>query len=223
MLSNLLRYIGMELRILCRQPADWVQPLLLYVITIALFGFSLSNQANLLKEIGSVVIWVAILFAMLSLSENMLRKDIEEGWLNQLKMCETPLWVFMLGKAIAYWCMVLFGLFISLPIIAVWLYFDLSVLWGIAIVFLIATPALLVTMLFGLSLTVGLPKPSLLLGLILIPICIPLLILGQSAIQNLQSEHWPGFEYALLAAISIVTVMFLPFLSALSLKQTSEE
>lgn len=223
MLAQLQQYIRMELKILLRQPSEWMQPLLLYTITIALFGLTLSNQTELLQEVGGVVIWVAILFAMLSLAENIFRKDIEEGWLSQLKLSQTPLWIFMLGKAIAFWCVIFLGLMISLPIIILWLSFDLAMLSGMALIFMIATPALMVLLLFGLSLTMGLPRPSLLLGLILVPICIPILILGQSAIHQLRLASWPAFELAILGAISIVMVMFLPILSALALKQTSEE
>tara|TARA_R110002110_G_scaffold33533_1_gene114805 strand:+ start:120038 stop:120709 length:672 start_codon:yes stop_codon:yes gene_type:complete len=223
MLKVFFLYIGLELKILCRSRADWIQPLLLYLLTISLFGITLSGEKEILTQVGGVILWVAILFAMLTLSENMLRKDIEEGWLNQLKISPTPLWLFLLGKGVAYWLVIGLGLLASLPIIAVWLYFSLNMALGLAFIYFIATPALVVLLLFGLSLTVGLPKPGLLLGLLLLPLCIPILILGQSAVRVLQANQWPVFESALLGAITIVTVMFLPILSAFSLEQTCDE
>ena len=125
MLKIFFHYVALELKILCRSRADWIQPLLLYLLTISLFGITLSGEKELLSQVGAVVLWVAILFSMLTLSENMLRKDIEEGWLNQLKMSPNPLWLFLLGKGVAYWMVIGFGLIASLPIIAVWLYFSL--------------------------------------------------------------------------------------------------
>ncbi len=222
MLKIFFHYVALELKILCRSRADWIQPLLLYLLTISLFGITLSGEKELLSQVGAVVLWVAILFSMLTLSENMLRKDIEEGWLNQLKMSPNPLWLFLLGKGVAYWMVIGFGLIASLPIIAVWLYFSFNMVIGLAFIYLITTPALIVLLLFGLSLTVGLPKPGLLLGLLLLPLCIPVLILGQSAVRVLQTNQWPSFECALLGAITIITVMFLPVLSAFSLEQTCD-
>jgi len=222
MLKIFFHAVSLELKILCRNRADWIQPLLLYLLTISLFGITLSGEKEVLSRIAAVILWIAILFSMLTLSENMLRKDIEEGWLNQLKLSPNPLWLFLLGKGAAYWVVIGLGLLASLPIIGIWLCFNINMALGLAFVYFITIPALIALLLFGLSLTVGLPKPGLLLGLLLLPLCIPVLILGQSAVRALQVNQWPTFECALLGAIAIITVMFLPILSALSLEQTCE-
>lgn len=223
MIKVLAHYFTVELKLMLRNKGDWIPVLLLYSLTIALFGFSLSRETELLIRVSPVVIWVAVLFSMLTMSELALRKDLEEGWLSQLKLSPYPLWLFMLSKALAYWLLLGLGFIVLLPLVSFWLYFDASLAIGLGIVFLITTPALILLMMLAASLTVGLPQPGLLLGLLLLPLYTPILILGQSAVATLQLMQKPIFEGALLAAISILCALFLPFLCSLTLQQTSED
>lgn len=224
MFRSFLAYIQVEFNILLRNKGEWLHVLLFYAITLALFGFSMTQTAALPAAVGGAVLWVALLFSMLSLSHSVLRKDLEEGWLEQLKLTPYPLWLFLLAKMIAHWLTVGLGLLILLPLGLIWLNFPLSLLWGFGIIYLLATPALMMMVLFGASLTLGLPQPGMLIGVMLLPLYVPVLILGQSALQVLhQGGPWPAFESALLAALSIVSIVCLPYFSALSLQQTSED
>lgn len=211
-----------EILLLLRNKGGWVPVLLLYSLTIALFAFSLSKNQALLLAAGPAIIWVAVLFSMLTLSELTLRKDVDEGWLSQLKLSGQPLWLFILAKGLAFWLILSSGFLLLLPVVAFWLYLKFSILIGIGFIYLITLPSLILLMLLGVSLTVGLPQPGLLLGLLLLPLYVPILILGQSAVATFQYGQWPGFEVGFLGAISMMSILFLPLLTDLTLQQARE-
>lgn len=223
MLRMLAQSFQYEWLLFARRKADWIPVLLLFGLTVVLFGFSLSNHREILAEVGPTIIWVSILFSMLSLSELTLRKDVQEGWITQLRLSAQPLWVYILAKAIAFWSLLTLSFILMLPIILSWLYLDLNMVGGMLIIYTIATPALILIMMLGSALTVGLPQPGLLLGLLLLPLYVPILILGQSALQGIQNEQWPRFESALLGALSLVCIICLPYLIDVTLQHTSEE
>lgn len=212
-----------ELILLMRNKGDWIPVLLLFSLTIVLFGFSLSQEKTLLSQASPTIIWVAILFSMLSLSELTFRKDLEEGWLSQIRLSGNPLWLFVYSKALAFWALLSFSFVVLLPISILWLYLEPNLILPVLFIYFITTPALIFIMLLGVALTIGLPQPGLLLGLLLLPLYIPILILGQSATAALQYHNWPAFECAMLAAVSIVCIIFAPFLIGLTLQQTSEQ
>lgn len=222
MLMTFIETLKYEILLLLRNKGGWVPVLLLYSLTIALFAFSLSKNQALLLAAGPAIIWVAVLFSMLTLSELTLRKDVDEGWLSQLKLSGQPLWLFILAKGLAFWLILSSGFLLLLPVVAFWLYLKFSILIGIGFIYLITLPSLILLMLLGVSLTVGLPQPGLLLGLLLLPLYVPILILGQSAVATFQYGQWPGFEVGFLGAISMMSILFLPLLTDLTLQQARE-
>lgn len=223
MIQNPLRQVFMfEWMLLLRNRADWIPVILIYSITIALFGFCLSREQDVLRAANSVILWVSILLSMLTMGEFCFRKDAEEGWLTQLRMSATPLWMVVLGKALAFWCLLSIGFVLTMPVIAMWIYLPMAAVLPTVLVYSITLPALIFLMMLGVALTVGLPQPGLLLGLILLPLYLPILILGQSAVQTIQLLSWPVVELCLLGAISILCTLFLPMLTALTLQQSSE-
>ena len=92
-----------ELKLLARQKADWVNPLLFFIIILTLFPLGVGAKPNLLREIAPGVIWIAALLSVLLGAERQFRQDYRDGVLEQLVAARAPLLGYSLGKIAAGW------------------------------------------------------------------------------------------------------------------------
>jgi heme exporter protein B len=113
-----------DLRIALRRRADSAAALVFFVIVVSLFPLGVGPQFELLRQMGSGVVWVAALLAsMLSLGR-LFADDHADGTLEQLLLSPTPLALLVGAKVLAHW--LASGLVLALisPLLA--LQFDLG-------------------------------------------------------------------------------------------------
>ena len=60
-----LVFLQRELRLLARQKADWLNPLLFFIIVLSLFPLGVGPEPNMLRIIAPGVIWIAALLSVL--------------------------------------------------------------------------------------------------------------------------------------------------------------
>jgi heme exporter protein B len=87
---------------------------------------------------------------------------------------------------------------------------------------LLGSPALILVGLIGAALTVVLENAGILLGLLLLPLYIPILILGESAVISATSAEPAVFQLTLLAAISVLAITLAPHAASAALKVAME-
>src|SRR6266404_4941217 len=88
-----------DLRLALRQGGDAAMVVAFFVLAVVLFPFGVGPEPELLRRIGSGVIWVA---ALLSL-ERIFQADYEDGSLEILALAPVPLGLVVLGKCAAHW------------------------------------------------------------------------------------------------------------------------
>ena len=87
-----------EMRQSVRRWSDLISPLVFFVLVSSLFPLAISPAADVLRQVGPGVLWVAALLSMLLSMNRLFRDDFEDGSLEQLVLAPQPLVLLVLGK-----------------------------------------------------------------------------------------------------------------------------
>ncbi len=207
-----------DLRLALRRRADTAAALFFFVIVASLFPLGVGPEPALLRTMAAGVLWVAALLAsMLSLGR-LFSDDHADGTLEQLMLSVCPLPLIVLSKMAAHW--LCSGLMLSLvaPLLA--LQFDLpgEAIGVLLITLLLGTPLLSLIGGIGAALTVGVRGASVLLSVLVLPLCVPVLIFGAGAVDATVSGLTVSAHYSLLAAMLVAALFLAPWAAAAALR-----
>jgi len=211
-----------DLLVAMRRRSDVAVALLFFVIVVSLFPLGIGPEPALLRSIAPGVIWVAALLASLLSLERLFAADHADGTLDQLALGAAPLGVVVCAKALAHW------LVSGLPVVAIApllaLQYDLPAsLHGVlALSLLLGTPVLSMIGAIGAALTLGLRGGGVLLSLLVLPLFVPVLILGAGSVEMAAAGLAPDAQLLLLAAALVVAVAFAPWAIATALRISME-
>src|SRR3977135_2697027 len=180
-----------DLLVAWRRRSDVATALLFFVIVTSLFPWGIGAEPDLLRSIAPGVIWVAALLScMLSLGR-LFAADHADGTLEQLLLSSEPLGLIA-------------------PLIA--LQYDLPApLFGVlALSLLLGTPVLSMIGAIGAALTLGLRGGGVLLSLLVLPLYVPVLIMGAGSVDMVAAGLAPDGQLLLLAALLIIAGGFAP-------------
>ncbi|PBP43465.1 heme exporter protein CcmB [Pseudomonas syringae] len=207
-----------EVRLLARRPAELANPLVFFAIVVALFPLALGPQTQLLQTLSPGLVWVAALLAVLLSLDGLLRSDFEDGSLEQWVLSPHPLALLVLIKVLAYWVFSGLALVLLSPLLALMLGLPVQCLPVLMVSLLLGTPVLSLLGALGAALTVGLKRGGLLLALLILPLYIPVLILGSGALQA-ALQGMPTTGYLLwLGSLAALAITLTPFAIAAGLK-----
>jgi heme exporter protein B len=138
--------------------------------------------------------------------------------LEQLVLNVDPLFVGVLAKVFAHWLVTGLPLTLLSPIAALMLFLPASAVPTLMLTLLLGTPILSLLGAVGAALTVGLKRGGLLLTLIILPLYVPVLILGAGAVMATINGVDPTAQIAWLGAILALMLTLTPFAAALALR-----
>jgi heme exporter protein B len=222
MWSALHWIIRRDLLLAMRRRADVATALLFFVIVVSLFPLGVGPEPELLRTIAPGVIWVAALLAsMLSLAR-LFAADYADGTLEQMLLSATPLGVIVVAKVIAHWLVSGLPLVLIAPVLA--LQFDLAqpLLGVLTISLLIGTPVLSLIGAIGAALTLGVRGSGVLLSLLVLPLYVPVLIMGAGAVEAAATGLDNTGHLLLLAAFLVAAAPFAPWAIAAALRISME-
>ena len=222
MLNALRCVIYRDLLLAVRQRADVLTALAFFVIVVSLFPLGVGPEPNLLRTIAPGVIWVAaLLAAMLSLTR-MFSADHADGTLEQMLIAATPLELIVVAKVIAHWLVSGLPLVLIAPVLA--LQFDLhqELLGVLTLSLLIGTPVLSLIGAIGAALTLGLRGGGVLLSLLVLPLYVPVLIIGAGTVDMAEAGLSAQAHFMVLTAILVVAAAFVPWAVAVALRISAE-
>jgi len=210
--------LARESRLLFRRPAELANPLVFFAIVIALFPLAVGPESQLLQSISPGLIWVAALLAVLLSLDGLFRSDFEDGSLEQWVVSPHSLALLVLAKVLAHWLFSGLALVLLAPLLGLMLGMPASALPVLLVSLLLGTPILSLLGAVGAALTVGLKRGGLLLALLILPLYIPVLILGSGALQA-ALQGLPASGYLLwLSSLTALAVTLAPFAIAAGLK-----
>ncbi len=200
-----------ETRLMFRRPAELVNPLVFFSIVIALFPLAVGPESQLLQTISPGLLWVAALLAVLLSLDGLFRSDFEDGSLEQWVVSPHPLVVMVLAKVLAHWLYCGLALVMLSPLLALMLGLPTQHIPTLLLSLLLGTAV-------GAALTVGLKRGGILLALLILPLYIPVLILGSGVIQA-ALQGLPTAGYLLwMASLTMLTLTLAPFAIAAGLR-----
>ena len=222
MLDTARTLVQRDLLLALRRKSDVATALLFFVIVASLFPLGIGAEPNQLRSIAPGVIWVAaLLSSMLSLAR-LFAADHADGTLEQMLLGAAPLGIVVAAKAAAHWLVAGLPLVLAAPVIA--LQYDLEApLYGVlALSLLIGTPILSIIGAIGAALTLGLRGGGVLLSLLVLPLYVPVLIMGAGAVEMAGAGLDPSGQLLLLGALLVFAAAFAPVATAAALRISLE-
>jgi heme exporter protein B len=204
------RFIARELQLVFARPGDIFKPMWFLILVISIVPLALAPDSGLLGEIGSAMIWVATLLALLLNTEHLFQSDFSDGVLEQWMFIDRPLvWLVSL-KLISYWMFYVLPLIIITPLAGLMLSVPGPIVTALFVSLLIATPSLTCFSGLGAALTLGSARSGILGVLVMLPLFIPVIILAAGVLTRAAdgSEFKPLL--ALLGAFSVLAATLVP-------------
>lgn len=210
-LQCFLRQLRRELLLAYRRRSDIANPLLFFVIVASLFPLGVSPAPQTLKLIASGVIWVVALLACLFACDGLFRSDYEDGSLEQLLLSPQPVFVLVLAKVFAHWCVSGLPLTLMAPVLGLMLYLPANAFAALLLSLGVGSLTLSFLGAVGAALTVSLRRSGVLMSLIILPLYTPVLIFGASAVQGAVEGMASAGQLQVLGAMLALAVTLSPF------------
>jgi heme exporter protein B len=214
--------VGRDLRLSLRQGADAFVAVMFFVLCVVLFPFGVGPEPNVLARISAGVIWVAALLASLLSLERLFQADYEDGSLELLALGGLPLEAIVLGKTLAHWLVTGLPLIAAAPLLAVLMNMNPDGFGVLVATLLIGTPTLSLLGAIGAALTLGARRGGVLMSLLILPLYVPVLIFGASAIDAALQGFPVRAHLLLLSGILAGALPLAPIAGAAALRQALE-
>ena len=230
MFRSFVLVLRRDLKLAYRRVSDWMNPLLFFIAISALFPLGLSpdrmgaasDGAFALQGLGIAVIWMSALLASLMGLDRLFRDDSDDGSLEQVFLSPAPFLSVVYGKLGAHWLMSALPLIVVVPAIGMVYQLPGSGLMTLMFALFLATPTLTVLVALGAALTANLRNAAVVIGLMVLPLCSPILIFGaRASVLSLDAEPVAGPLY-LLASLAILAVSLGPLAIAAALRVSLE-
>lgn len=190
-----------------------------YLVVIALMPLGLGPDLQLLSRIAPGVLWVGLLLAALLSLGRMFDTDQDEGVLEILATGSLPMEFVAAAKALAHWISTCLPLAVLSPLLALLLNLELGAYPVLVGTILVGSPAISFLGSIGAALTLRSRRGGLLIALLVLPLYIPTLIFGISAISAVVAP--PGSlegSLLLLGATTLASLVIGPIAAAAALR-----
>ena len=211
-----------DLRLALRRGGDSVNVLIFFVLTITLFPLGIGPEQGILARIAPGAIWVAALLAAMLSLDHLFRADHDDGSLDLLVLAPLPLEVTVLAKCLAHWLTTGLLLVIAAPLLAVLLNMSADGFAVLVAAMAIGTPVLSLIGAIGAALTVSLRRGGVLISLLVLPLFIPVLIFGVSAVDAAVYGLAAQPHLLILGGMLLAALALCPWASAAALRLTLE-
>ncbi len=212
-----------DMRLAVRVGGGALVGVLFFLIVVTIVPLGVGPDLMLLARIGPAILWIGTLLASLLALDRLLAADYDDGSLDLILTGRAPLELAVAVKAVAHWVTTSLPLVIVAPALGLFLNLEPAAIGAVALTLLVGTPALTFIGLIGAALAVALRRGGLLLPVLVLPLTIPVLIFGVSASNAAIVGPVPfGAPFAILAALTLMSVVIGPFAAAAALRHRLE-
>ncbi|PPR79438.1 MAG: Heme exporter protein B [Alphaproteobacteria bacterium MarineAlpha2_Bin1] len=222
MFKIFLSIIKRDFKLSYRQGNTNLNIIVFFFLSISLFPLGVGPENELLSKIGPGIVWVSALFSSVLSLDKIFQADYEDGSLEIINLSVIPLEFFVLAKALSYWLTTGLLLVILSPIFGLILSMSSKGILYLTITMLLGTPTLILIGTIGASLAVSLKRGSLLISLLILPLYIPVLIFGVSAIDASINNVSAKPQLLLLGSLLCFSIVLSPIASAAGLRINME-
>lgn len=201
-----------------RHRGEMANPIMFFLMVITMVPLGITPESAVLSVLAPGMIWVVALLATLLSLDGLFRSDYEDGALEQLLISPQPLYFQVLAKILVHWLVTGLPLTLMAPVLGVMLSLPAEGYLPLMASLLLGTGCLSLIGAIGAALTVALRKGGLLLSLIIMPLYVPVLIFGASAVNSAIEGFAIGGQLAVLGAFLAVAILLAPLAAAGALR-----
>lgn len=219
MIALLLR----DLKLSVRAGGGAMIGVLFFMTVVAVIPFGVGPDLNLLARIGPAILWIGALLATLLGLDRLFQAEREDGSLDLILMQDTPLVLTVLVKCLAHWLATGLPLVVASPLLALFMNMDAPAMGATMLTLLVGTPAITFIGAAGAAVAVALPRGGLLVSILVLPLAIPVLIFGVSAVYAAVQEPAPFLPpFLFLIALTLVFAVIGPVAAAAALRASTD-
>ncbi len=218
LLAGFVAMLRRDLMLAYRHRGELANPLVFFLMVVTMVPLGISPEAAVLASLAPGMLWVVALLATLLSLDSLFRSDFEDGALEQLLISPQPLYFMVLAKVLAHWLVTGLPLTLAAPLLGVMLSLPEAGYLPLCLSLLLGTGILSLIGAIGAALTVALRKGGLLLSLIIMPLYVPVLIFGASAVTSAIEGFPVGGQLAVLGSLLAVAIVMAPLAAAGALR-----
>ncbi len=211
-----------ELRLSLRHGTDTVAALLFFLLVVSLFPLGVGPGPEMLARIAPGVIWVAALLAAVLPLDRLFGADFEDGSLDLLLLSGLPAAAVAAAKAGGHWLTTGLPLLLAATPLAEMLGMPEAGLAPLLLGLLLGTAVLSLLGVTGAAVVLGARRGGVLLPLLVLPLAVPVLIFGVSAVDAAVTVLSPKPHLLLLAAMLAAALPLCPLAAGAALRSAAE-
>jgi len=217
-MTGFLAVLRRELQVALRRKGDVLNVLVFFVVVASLFPLGVGPEPNQLRAMAAGVVWIAALLAALLSLPRLFAADHLDGTLEQMLVAPQPLASIVLAKIAAHWLTTGLPLAIAAPLIGLQYDLPADALAILLASLLIGTPVLSLLGAAGAALTLGVRGGGALLGLLVLPLFVPVMVFGAGAVTASLIGINPSAHLSLLGAFLAVSSIVGPWAACAALR-----
>ena len=189
-----------------------------FVIAAALVPFGVGPIPELLARIAPGMLWIAALLACLLTLDRLFQADVEDGAMEQIALGTLPLELAVLAKGAAHWLTTGLPLLLAAPVMALTLRLPGEAYAPMIASLALGTPALSLIGAIGAALTAGMRRGGVLTAVLVLPLYVPVLIIGALAVNAAANGLPSGSYLMLLGGLTLACIPLCPVAAAAGLR-----
>ena len=219
----MIALLARDLKLSVRAGGGALIGVLFFMTVVAVIPFGVGPDLNLLSRIGPAILWIGALLAALLGLDRLFQAEREDGSLDLLLMQETPLVLTVFVKCLAHWLATGLPLVIASPLLGLFMNMDETAIGATTLTLLAGTPAITFIGAAGAAVAVALPRGGLLVSILVLPLAIPVLIFGVSAVYAAIQDPAPFLPpFLILVALNLAFAVIGPVAAAAALRLSSD-
>ena len=212
----MLNILRLEFLIVIRSGSHIGLAFSFFLFFMLLFALSSLGNTTFLSGLGLTAVWLSLLMSILLTLNKIIHEDFKSGVLDYLLISDVPIEITLFCKTIVHWVSVVIPLLIITPLVLFTFQISSDNIVRVVLILLLGSPSLSFVGMMISCLTLS-NRSSLLLTTITIPFYFPTLLLGIFCCGS-TNNNLIAFEYLLLYANTLFTIVISPFISAYAIK-----
>lgn len=210
-LSSFLRQqMYREWTLQIRQKKSWLNSTLFFAMILLFFPMTIPADPQLDRIIVPGLVWMALLLANLLAAERLFQVDYEEGVIELWLVSGQPLSVMICAKVFVHWGLTLLPLLVLIPVVALLFHMPVQAACALAESLFCGTLPIILLSALAAAYSTVLPQKGVLMGLVVLPLILPILILGAATTTAAMASLPVGAYLAYLGALSCLSLVTLP-------------
>ena len=216
---KILNIITKEFLLASRSGYEIFMPIVYFLIIIIFFNISTSYvEKVIMLELLPLMIWISCLLICILNLETIFKEDYDDGTLEMFLIKDDGIELGILIKILSHWLLSNLPIVIVAPLIAMVLGLDTTTTLTLFVTLLIGTPTMSLIGSIAAALTISLRKNKILVSIIVLPLYIPILIFGTSAVNNSFFKMNYSVELTLMLFLFFIFLLITPLACSKALK-----